>query len=203
VSEDPLANVLGRLSAEASRQMLRLDPETQARLKPLCGRVIEFQATEPALTWHLTIEESGIAVKPGAHTAPHAIVRGRAKDLTTWLLGGPASSIVIDGDSAMLAEFAMICRDYVPDFATPLNALVGSEIAETLVGTAEMGLRGLASALEGIAQSMQDRAHESFVAQPQFEDFLTRVDDLRLRVDRLAAEVSARESGAEQSEIHD
>ena len=85
------------------------------------------------------------------------------------------------------------------DFAASLGKVVGADVTATLLGTAEMGLKGLQSLIEGVGSSVQKTASDSFVAQDELDSLLTGIDELRLRVDRLAAKVSQRERSAQQT----
>jgi len=217
-----LAKALGGLANRVSNQALKMDPATQAKLQRLAGHVIEIQCQQPAptlqptLTWHITIgsvapndptdprpdtetdtdpraHDEAITVTAGAHDAPHAIVAAPAAELLTWLFTGTADKLQITGDATLLMELVEIGQAYSPDLATPLEAFLGPEVAQKVTGAAELGIASIASLLEGIGESVRNQSQETFVARNPFDDFLSNVDELRLRVDRLAARVARHE----------
>lgn len=191
---DDLTPALGRFLADiatrTTKQALHADPGLLARLRLLEGRCIEIQCTTPATTWHLKINDGGIETVHGPATAPQVIVSGTALDLLGWLTAAKTTGrVTITGDDTLLLEVLNILRDFDPDLASPMSALLGTELSNTLLGTAEMGLQGLQSLFEGVGQSIRDQASSNFVQQPQLNALLTGIDSLRLRVDRLAAKV--------------
>lgn len=134
-----------------------------------------------------------LTVTAGPHDAPHAIVAAPAHELLTWLFTGTADKLQISGDATLLMDLAAIGQAYSPDFAAPLEGFLGPEVADKVTGTAELGIASAASLLEGLRESIKTHSRDSFVARDPFDAFLSQVDELRLRVDRLAARVSRHE----------
>lgn len=199
-----LATQIGRILAEVATattsSALNTDAALRARLQALAGRCIEIQCTAPPVTWHLTITDEGIETKHGPAPAAQVSVRGRAIDLASWLIPGESSTHVnIDGDETMLLEIIDMLRDFNPDFAASLGKIVGADAAATLLGTAEMGLKGLRSLLQGVGDSVQQQVSGHFVQPDHLDALLSGIDELRLRVDRLAAKVSQRERSAQHT----
>ena len=201
---DDLTPVLGKFLADiatrATNQALHADPGLLGRLQALQGRCIEIQCTVPAAIWHLNINNGGIDTVHGAADAPQVIVRGAVLDLAGWLMPGKSPGhVTITGDDTLLIEVLDILQDFDPDLASPLTQLFGAELTDTLLGTAEMGLKGLQSLIAGVGQSVRDKTTENFVQQNQLNTLLTGVDKLRLRVDRLAAKVTQHEQSKRQA----
>lgn len=209
---DDLARVFATLATATTNQALLGDPELRARLQTLEGRCIEICCDIPSITWHLTITNGAIDISQGRAVAPHVSVRGTALDLARWLspvppwsVSTPPAQVKIEGDDTLLLEILELLRDFKPDLESPLpktleealeemlDQTLGPDNAATLLGTAEMGLKGLQSLIEGVGFTVEDRVAGSFVQQDQLNSLLTGIDDLRLRVDRLAAKVSQRE----------
>ena len=185
---DIFGAALADIATSISRQALQADPQLLARLAGLQGNTVELQCTLPPATWHLIIEPEGMSARSGPAQAPHAVVRGTLMSLIGWLLpGGNTGSLEISGDNTLLLELADMLKGFRPDLALPLHKLLGEELADTLVGSAEAGLDALQSLLSGAGRSMQTQAGKQFVQQPQLDAFLDGVDALRLRVDRLDA----------------
>jgi ubiquinone biosynthesis protein UbiJ len=195
-----LGKFLADIASKTTNQALYADPGLLARLGVLQGRCIEIQCTAPTTTWHLNIAERGIETVHGPAEAPAVIVRGAAIDLARWLAPGKANGhVTITGDDTLLLEVLEILRDFDPDLASPLSKLLGPELSDTLLGTAEMGLKGLQSLFAGVGQSVKDQAAGNFVQQTELNSLLTGIDKLRLRVDRLAAKVRRHEQSRRQA----
>ncbi|MEM9621505.1 MAG: SCP2 sterol-binding domain-containing protein [Pseudomonadota bacterium] len=203
-----LANLLGDLLADVatkvSNQALNIDPQLRARLQQLSGNTVEINCSLPASVWHLTIVGSSLQLGQGPATAPQVIVAGTAMDLAGWLFqrsSQNASRLRIEGDETLLLEIAGMLRDFEPDLQDPLGQLLGPQLATSVLGTAEMGLKGIRSMLEGMGRNLQQSpagadSGQSFRAeqQEQLNALLNGIDELRLRVDRLAARVNEQEN---------
>jgi len=190
-----LAQALGALANTVGGQALDMDPNTATKLREMAGSVVEIQCLQPPMAWHITVGVSSLTVATGEHEAPHAIVAGSPADLVGWLFGSASKNLQISGDDTLLAELVEIAKAYSPDFTAPLGAMFGPGLAQTLMGTAELGLSSLVSLFEGIGESIKDHGQAHFVGDNQFDKFLNQVDELRLRVDRLAARINEHESG--------
>ena len=190
--QDLFGTALADIATRLSRQALQSDPVLAARLAQLQGNVVELQCTVPAATWHLQIEADQVRTVSGPAPHPQAVVRGSLPALSRWLLpGGGSADLEISGDQVLLMELADLLKSFSPDLAQPLNQLLGPELAGSLIGGAELGLQALQSLLEGAGRTVQKQATDTFVQRPQLNEFLDGVDELRLRVDRLAARIDA------------
>ena len=56
---------LQRLLSDLSERAIHLDPVAAKNFASLAGQVIEIHCLEPALTWHLNLQESSIEVHAG------------------------------------------------------------------------------------------------------------------------------------------
>lgn len=190
---DDLQSMFADFISDVSARALASDPQTTAALTKLDGRVLEIQVTQPPITWHMTFATSGLRLHPGQAEQPHLIVRGDAIALISWLMGKTDSQIQVDGDAGMLLALSALFQHINPDPAAALSSVLGPQRAADLLATAEMGLAGVKSALQGVGLSLKDTAAENFVDHNSFNDLLGGIDDLRLRVDRLAANIKAKE----------
>ena len=73
----------------------------------------------------------------------------------------------IEGDDVLLEQLQRIFSSFRPDFAQPLQRLFGAGTSQTILGTAEMGLNGLRSAVEGLGQTITGQAAGNAVDQKQ------------------------------------
>lgn len=191
--------VLADVLADLANRSLELDPASHARLTALEGRKLQIGILLPASLGRreLSLAVSGGRLRFYAHAldAPHVIVQGDPPTLLAWLLGAedPGRRLTIDGDTAVLGELTGVLRSFRPDLGEPLSRVLGAQAARTALGTAELALAGLRSALQGAGHGLRDGAAQTFVDRPAMERFLDGLDDLRLRVDRLGARVAAQE----------
>lgn len=198
-----LDSVLADALADLANKSLDLDPASRARLSGLDGHRLQITADLPpplgGRDFALTVQAGRLRFFPHAPERPNVIVRGAPPDLAAWLIGGENAAgtrLTIDGDPTVLAELRAALTAFRPDFGRPLGDLLGAELAQTALGAAELALATLRSALEGAGRSVREGAAETFVDRAGANRFLDELDDLRLRVDRLAARVEAREQRA-------
>jgi ubiquinone biosynthesis protein UbiJ len=201
----PLETLSEALAALANAS-LNLDPASRARLSALEGRRVRIVAELPppltAPPFTLEVRDARLEVHLQELNPPNVIVRGSLPDLAQWLLTGATGArggLHIDGDTTVLLELAAVLRGFAPDPAGPLGRLVGPETAATLVGAGEMALAGLRSAAAAVSGSLRQGAADRFVNRQQMDRFLDTLDDMKLRVDRLGARVSAEEARRQQS----
>jgi ubiquinone biosynthesis protein UbiJ len=198
------AAVLADVLADLTNTSLALDPASRARLAALEGRRVQINTTLGPLgqrVFSLTVSAGRLRFYTHPVDAPHVIVQGDPPTLLAWLIGAeePARRLVIEGDTTVLGELNGVLRSFRPDLGKPLTRVVGADAARTALGTAELVLAGLRSALQGAGHGLRDGAAQTFVDRPRMERLLDDLDDLRLRVDRLGARVAAREQlGATQ-----
>lgn len=197
----PPEQLLARLLSDLGNTALRLDPLSRARLGPLSGRCARIDIVVPGggaprpLT--VLVSESGLACRAGTEPPPHVILTGTLPDIARQLTGtGGGRGVRIEGDESVLTGLAGLFSGLRPDLAAPLGNLIGPELADDLVGLAEAGFAMLRSAAEGLTTAARRDAADAFVNQDGFERLLARLQDLRLRVDRLDARTRRLETGA-------
>ena len=203
-----LPNVFGTmlvdLATRISNSALNSDPVLQGRLARLAGNTVELNCLSPGVLptqiWHFLITEQEIVLRHGPADAPNVIVTGTAMDLAGWAFstpGGTQASVTIEGDEVLLAQLQEIFKEFRPDFAEPLQRVFGPDASASLLGAAEMGLGGVRSAIEGLGKAISGQAAETRVDPAQLDAILRTVDELRLKVDRLSAQLDAQESSTE------
>lgn len=186
--------------AALANASLDLDPISRAKLAALEGYQVQIisEAPSPLGERHfgLTVTAAGLRFHARALERPNVIVRGTPLDLATWLLAGEGAAgtrLVIDGDATVLQQLLAVLRGFRPDPAVPLERLLGRDLTTRALGGVELALSALRSAFDAAGGSMRQQAARTFADSRQLEGFLDELDDLRLRVDRLAARVTAEE----------
>ena len=193
-------SLVSQVSQQITAGILAADPATAGQFAAFAGRCIELQSHTPVFTAHLTLQADGIQVFAGPADTPHAIIKGSGRELVQALLpGGSFEGLIIEGDTALLFNLTNLFSRFSPDVATPLGRFIGEANAANLVGTAELGLAGLKTAFTGLSQTVQQQATGQFVKTRQLDELLEGIDGLRLRVDRLAANLSRVEQAKRQA----
>lgn len=191
--------VLADMLAELANRSLDLDPASRARLAALEGSRIQLAAQFPGLgprDLTLSVQAGRLRLFPHALEAPDVIVHGSAADLAAAIFGASDTALTrleIDGDSSLLQELTAAVHDYRPDLDSPLSRMLGPQAATSVLGTAEMALAGLRSALDGAGSTMRQSASAAFVDRARANRLVDDLDDLRRRIDRLGVRVAAQE----------
>ncbi len=186
---------LQRLLNDLSERAIHLDPVAAKNFTSLTGQVIEIHCLEPALTWHLTLQESSIEVHAGASNNPNVAVTGKPLGLLQMLMTGATSeTVVIDGDAAVLMALHTLAKDYSPDPAKLLDAWLGRETGQRAAALVELGMANLGELLTSTRanahHATQNYLSERYATQDQGKGLAGRLDLLRLRIDRLEAKLN-------------
>lgn len=192
---DILLASLNRLLRHLSEQALQLDPDAAKHFGALAGQVIEVHCLEPDLTWHLVLSRNHIECIHGASPTPNVVITGKPKSLLQTLLTGSADgSIAIEGDATLLVQLQTLTKNFSPDLVTPLENIVGHAKAQRTAALLELGASTLGDLFSAAANHAQNTAQtllaERYSTTTEVDDFLTRVDQLRLRVDRFQANLA-------------
>ena len=190
--------MLADLATRISNRALSSDPVLQGRLASLSGNVVELNCLTPGVLptqiWHFVISEQQLFLRHGPADQPNVIVTGTALALGGWVFNNAqldGSGIQIEGDEVLLTQLQEIFKQFRPDFAQPFESLFGANASQSLLGAAEMGLSGVRSAIEGLGKAVSGHAAGHQVDPTQLDAILRTVDELRLKVDRLSAQMDA------------
>ena len=183
---------LQALQRQFSKALLDLDPALQQQLTPLAGQTIEVQCLQPQTTWHWVIEPTQIDFIAEPATNPAVVIRGSAQDLLqAAMTGNTGWPLEIQGDATVLLRLQALIKQFSPDLAGPLSALIGNEEGQRGAALVEFGV----SALKDIVSAAHKEGHhaaEAFLAKRYTSEadgnaLYDRLSALRLRVDRLQA----------------
>jgi ubiquinone biosynthesis protein UbiJ len=157
---------------------------------------MEIDCSEPTMIGYIHVEDQKMRFVSGAAESPHVVIKGSAANILRWLRETETEDLIIDGDHNTLLSFLDLAQSFDPDIEHTLTELLGPSVAGRAAGTAELGLRGLHSLIQGVGQSLKGKAAETFVEKDEFDSLLGGLDELRLRVDRLSANLRERERGS-------
>ena len=114
--------------------------------------------------------------------------------LQTLMTGATSETVVIDGDAAVLMALQTLAKDYSPDLAKPLDAWLGRETGQRTAALVELGMATLGELLTSTRaqahRATQNYFNERYATQDQGEGLAGRLDQLRLRIDRLEAKLN-------------
>lgn len=189
-----LEHFISLWASNISNRALETDPHLASRLAALEGRCIELNCRTPASTGHLLIRHGRLQFVAGQAESPHVIVTGEAINLIRWLASSDATGIAIEGDDTTLLETLDALRGFDPEVQATLSQVFGTSFTDKILGGAEAGLQGVKSLLEGLGSGLESQVAENFVRRENLDGMLDGIDDLRLRVDRLTANIRTREN---------
>lgn len=198
-SVDPIEALFTRILGSAGNLALKLDPLSAARLQALDGRTLRFEIATPGRTGPriltLSVSDGQIQWHARSTDQPNVIVAGSLPSIAGLLANPEATTDVrIDGDESILSEFGDLLKRFEPDLAGPMSGLVGTELADGLIGMAEAGIAFLKSASESVTRAAAESARDNYVSNETLDAMLDDLDILRLRTDRLAARVGLLEA---------
>lgn len=182
---------------DAGNRLLRLDPETLARLGDLQGCVVCIEFRDLQRQLFLEPSEAGFRISAEHATAPSVTLRG---DLSTFArLGldparrGPApGELEIQGDVALGQKLQGILQDLELDWEEPLTRLFGDPaghaLARALRGVHAWHQQTLKTFAANTAEYLQEEVR-LLPVRAEVTDFLDAVDGLRADLDRLDARV--------------
>jgi len=189
-----LDDVLSTVGSNLARAGLGLDPGMRARLEAIEGRTIQIVSTAPSVAVFLLVSDGELNVRATHADKPHTVVTGTGPALAAWLAAPQRiDRVSVSGDETVLMEVAAALAAYSPDLLTPLTNLLGRDSTRTLLGGAELAVSALRSAAEGMGNAIEQSAASRFVTREDTNALIDVLDELRLRIDRLAARVHERE----------
>jgi len=178
----------------AFNALLRLDPETQARLAALDGNVIAIEPEGLGLILYLWPNASGIQIKDCHEGEPTVYIRGTPLALARqWRGQRPTDgAITVEGNTAVASEFQAALAHLDIDGEEQLSKGIGDAAAhqtgQLLRGFQRWSQRTGDTLLHNSAEYLQQEAQ---VLPPRHavEQFLSAVDTLREDADRMAARI--------------
>jgi len=182
------------VATNLSRASLGSDPTMRVRLLALEGRLVKVVCELPTLTFFFMVKDGGLICRSAADEKPNVIVTGNGAGLARWLSTPTRiDGVRIEGDEAVLLELSTALAEFSPDLLAPLTRLLGPEAAQTLLGGAELAVSAFRSAAEGVGIALEKTAASRFVTRADTNALLDALDELRLRIDRLASRIKDEE----------
>lgn len=179
---------------DAVNRLLRLDPDTLARLGEFDGKCIglHLAGDDRDLEFFLFPSAAGFRIRATHDTAPDVTIRGDLPVFTRLVFGGSpatrAGELQISGDIELGQNFQRILRALDIDWEERTAQIVG-DVAAHQLGRAARGLRAWARSSRGyLEQDLREYLQEEsrlLVRREAVDRFLGAVDTLRADADRL------------------
>lgn len=189
----PLKRVLGGTLQQILNRLLALDDEAAAQLSALEGRSISIHLQAPPLALQITAQQGRLLVAAAQDTADLQLRLRPAALAAAALRGGdalPPGAVQLAGDAELARRLERLARQWQPDLEAALAARLGERLGVPL---AQALTRAFAATRRHLAQRVEDTGawlrDEVRLCPPrsELEDFHAGVDQLRERVERLAA----------------
>lgn len=191
MNANPTVSAFASLIERIASAVVGLDEDTQARLRELDGQTLVFELSAPSASLRVSFVDGGLRVN--AETGhnpdpPNTIVRGPTLELLQGLVSGKlGGGISIDGDEALLAALQDGLRQLRPDLSAIIEPIAQQGALTDLVGQAEYAFASLQAAAGNLFADVQNAGKRHFADEDDLELFATRLQNLQLKLDRLAA----------------
>lgn len=177
--------------------LLRTDPANQAKLIPLVGRTIQIDVTESPQPIYLSFARNAILLSLEKPARIDVTIQGSALAMlrllqSTHPTAELPNNLHIQGDLTVAQQLSHVARSIDIDWEEELSHWIG-DIAAHRIGRLLRGIRNeVVTGKEHISQSIADYLRYESGLYPdntELEDFLQEVDEVRLAVDRLEAQI--------------
>ncbi len=196
---NPAASAFSQLLEQLSNSALALDTASKTKLAAMDGRCVQINAQ--GSIYSLLINEERIRIYHSDSFPWDVRIEGSISDLSQMLLNiGSPSSIQIDGDEVLLEELRCVFSNLKPDIETPLARVLGEQPAQAISAFLQVSAaasRVIANTIRDAGTSrMSAHASENFLQRTTYEQFLDSLYKLKLRVDRVDAQITQLETAA-------
>jgi ubiquinone biosynthesis protein UbiJ len=202
-----LPTVLTTALETAINGVLKLDPDTLARLDKLSGKVIAIELKGLDIKLYLIPVEGGINVFGRFDGEPDAVISGAPLSMMRMGLEKRAEDSLFHGDVEIQGdvELGQAFRDILDgldiDWEEQLSMLTGDVVAhkvgEFVRGTVAWGKKAVDTLGRDAAEYVQEESRD-VVNQFELEGYMSQVDELRSDVDRMEARIKRLRSSFEE-----
>lgn len=182
--------MLTRALLPAINHLLKHQAWANQRLQAHAGQVAALQAGPFQLRFEIT--EAGYVQAVPRHTACDVelhIPPAAAGDLLSGRFDALSRHIAIRGNAALAETLALLLQHLRPDIGGALSPVVGNaaahRIERSLSGLAKHGVAALERTQAGLAEFLQEEAHNGPVRKPEMARFSDDLQTLSARLDAL------------------
>lgn len=195
-------NALARLLTTATQNMLKYDPKTVKKLKPMAGKKIKINIQPIDQSLVLAITADSIEVSADEGQAVDTTISGKPSALfamsTNQHIPG-LDGVNIQGDASLGQFVAEVLKQLKPDWEDAWCDLLGEgpgyQVATFLKSVKKAG----SSLLQSIHHSTKEyllEENRELVSPHEMETFLDEVDDLQADLSRLERKLQKRQNPA-------
>lgn len=200
---DALKPLAGRALAAALNRLVALDPETAEALQGLGGRRIGLALEAPPIALDLVVADGRLEVGPPSDE-PDLGVRATLSGVLSQLPflrppgAGTVGKVRINGDAELARQLQKLAQRFDPDWDKPFADLLGPVLGPQAARVFREALAGGGKLARGLARDAADYLVEErrdVVGRAELAAFHDDVDELRDRVERLAARLARHGDG--------
>lgn len=204
----PLPFPLSLAVETAINAVLRMDPETQARLRAIDAKTVRFNIQHPTLEICLTIAEGRVNLLNDEQGPADATISGSLAALKSLTDGNDAlytGEVTIEGDLALGQQLKEIMAGVDPDWQEAVAPLIGDTLTHRLDRLQQQFSGWSSRTRRNARQNTSDYLQEEIqllAPNSEINRFCSDVDDLRATADRLEARLQRleRQSNASSDE---
>ncbi|KFN50610.1 ubiquinone biosynthesis accessory factor UbiJ [Arenimonas composti] len=192
---DSLKPLAGRALGAALNRLVALDPDTVSALRGLEGQRIGLALEAPPLALDIRVVDGRLDVGPPTDEPElgiRATLSGVLSQLPFLRTPGapPVGKVRINGDAELARRLQQLAQRFDPDwdepFAAAFGPLLGPQLARALREALKTGATVAKKLSRDAAEYLTEETRD-VVGKAELGAFLDDVDDLRDRVERLAA----------------
>ena len=202
---DALKPLAGRALEQALNRVVALDPDTAEALRGLGGRRIGLALEAPPIALELAVADGRLVVGP-PKDEPDLGVRATISGVLSQLpfLRPPGSTPVgkvrINGDAELARQLQRLAQRFDPDWDEPFTRALGPVLGPQVARVLRDALAGGMKFAQGFSRDAVDYLVEErrdLVGKAELAAFHDDVDEVRDRVERLAARLARRQPGGD------
>ncbi len=183
---------------KALNKFLQLDPETNARLLPIVGKVVGIQFRNLKYSIYFLIQPNGVRLLSDYANTPDVNLAGAPFDFLRLSKAASSSAalfesgIKVTGDMDVAKQFKKIFAELDIDWEEQLSKVTGDIIAHQ-VGKFMRSMNAWAKqSVGGLKQDITEYVQEEVRWLPvrvEVQDFFKQVDETRDAVERMAVRI--------------
>ena len=202
---DALKPLAGRALEQALNRVVALDPDTAEALRGLGGRRIGLALEAPPIALELAVADGRLVVGPpkdDPDLGVRATISGVLSQLPFLRPPGstPVGKVRINGDAELARQLQKLAQRFDPDWDEPFTRALGPVLGPQAARVLRDALAGGAKFAQGFSRDAVDYLVEErrdLVGKAELAAFHDDVDEVRDRVERLAARLARLRPGGE------
>lgn len=177
---------------------LKLDQESNRRLKKLRGKIITIELLPFHLVFHCEFRDNEVVLQETITSTPNTVIRGTPMQMLNVMLTIEnrqqffADDMVIEGDAEIGQQVIALFDELRIDWEEHLSSVTGDVPAYHISRIVHGVKKWFVNSGNTLAQNLNEYMHEEknwVPAQEALQDFFNDIDVLRMDVDRAEAKI--------------